>query len=156
MTLTAWRLVQARFATEAFSGEGARLYGGRWNHRGFRMVYTAGTLSLAALELLVHLEAPKRMAAYVQIPVQFEDTLCCTLERKALPPDWKAHPAPASTRDIGTEWLQTAVSAVLAVPSVIVPDETLFLLNPQHPDFPAIHIGSPAPFQVDPRLLRTN
>lgn len=155
MTLTAWRIVQAGFATDAFSGEGARLYSGRWNHRGFRMVYTAGTLSLAALELLVHLEAPKLMAAYSQIPVQFEDTLCHALDRNAWPPDWNESPASVSTKDIGTEWLQAAVSAVLAVPSVIVPDETLFLLNPQHPDFPAIRIGESTPFQFDPRLLKS-
>ncbi len=155
MTLTAWRIVQTAFVTSAFSGEGARLYSGRWNHRGERMVYTAGALSLAALELLVHLEAPKLMVSYLQIPIQFEDTLCRTLDRNSLPPDWQQSPAPGSMKDIGSEWLQSAVSAVLAVPSVIVPDEILFLLNPQHPDFPTIHIGEPAPFQFDPRLLKS-
>jgi RES domain-containing protein len=155
LTLTAWRIVQTAFVTDAFSGEGARLYSGRWNHRGERMVYTAGALSLAALELLVHLEVPKRLAAYLQIPIQFEDTLCRTLDRNSLPPDWMESPAPGSTKDIGSEWLQSAISAVLAVPSVIVPNESLFLLNPQHLDFPTIHIGVPVPFQFDPRLLKS-
>ena len=57
MSITAWRIVRARFADSAFDGEGARRYGGRWNSRGTRMVYTAGSQALAALEMLVHLDA---------------------------------------------------------------------------------------------------
>jgi len=147
-------MVQARLAEEAFSGEGARRYGGRWNHPGTRMVYTAGSASLAALELLVHLEAPHLLAAYVQIPVDFGDELCERMDLARLPADWTASPAPTSTKDLGTAWVRAGTAAVLVVPSALVPQESLFLLNPQHPDFPRIRTGRAAAFAFDRRMVK--
>jgi len=66
--LTVWRLVTARFADTAFSGDGARLYGGRWNRKGVPLVYAAGSQSLAMLEMLVQ-DEPLR-ARYVMIRVR--------------------------------------------------------------------------------------
>lgn len=102
MNITAWRIVQAKHVAKAFNGEGARLYGGRWNHQGTLVVYTAGTVSLATLEMLVHLETPQLLDAYVCIPAEFDAALCRKIDAAGLSPDWRDHPASASTRGIGT------------------------------------------------------
>ena len=152
-TATAWRIVKAMRAPQAFTGEGARRAGGRWNYPGTPMVYAAGSLALAALEVLVHLEGPQLLHSYVQIPVEFSQELCRRLDLDALPPDWAANPAPESTRSIGTEWCDSQESVVLAVPSVVVPDESVYLINPRHGGFPALQIGQPTSFRFDPRLI---
>ena len=152
--MTAWRIVQTQHAERAFSGEGARLYGGRWNHKGTSLVYTASSLALAALELLVHLEASQILEAYVGISVEFAEEQCHKLAPSRLPSDWASFPVPNSTRDIGTHWIRQGHSAVLAVPSVLVPVETNFLLNLQHPEFAKLKVGEPAAFHFDPRLMK--
>jgi len=150
MKLRAWRIVKAKHAATAFSGEGARLYGGRWNSPGVSLVYTSGTKALAALESLVHLNPPV-IFKYAAIPIEFDAALVEKVT--ALPADWNDMPAPPSTRAIGDLWAKQARSAVLELPSVIIPGESNFLLNPTHPDFKKIVIGKPEPFSFDPRLL---
>jgi RES domain-containing protein len=154
LTLTAWRIVQTQHAERALSGEGARLYGGRWNHKGTPLVYTASSLALAALELLVHLEIAQILEAYVGIAVEFAEEQCHTLAPSRLPADWASFPAPNATREIGTQWARQGHSAVLAVPSVLVPVEMNFLFNPQHPDFVKLKVGKPTAFHFDPRLMK--
>jgi RES domain-containing protein len=150
--MTAWRIVQARHLATAFSGEGAREYPGRWNERGTPVVYAAGSLSLAAMEMLVHLGNADLLGRYMSISVAFEERLCKQLDRASLPADWSSYPAPASTRAIGARWLGEASSLLLAVPSAIIPIETIFLINPRHPDFQKIDIGTASTFSFDPRL----
>ncbi|MBN1425285.1 RES domain-containing protein [Candidatus Fermentibacteria bacterium] len=152
--MTAWRIVQSRHAKAAFAGEGARLYPGRWNQRGIRMVYTAGSLSLAALEMLAHLGTPEFLSLYVSVPITFDESICLRVASADLPADWADDPPPASTRRLGTEWVRRRTSAVLAVPSAIVRVETNFLLNPAHSDFARIGIGGAAEFRFDPRLTK--
>jgi RES domain-containing protein len=118
------------------------------------MVYTAGSLSLAVIEMLVHLEATALLDLYVSIPLSFPRNLCKRLSLEDLPNDWTSDPAPMSTKDIGTSWLKSQESPVLAVPSSIVRIETCFLLNPCHPEFGRIEIGSAEEFRFDPRLLK--
>lgn len=154
MTLTAWRIVKRKLASEAFSGEGARLYGGRWNSPGVRMVYTAESRSLAALEILVHLESLELLSQYVVFEVSFDASLVTRIQEGNLPPDWQAEPAPSELRAIGDSWAASRASAVLQVPSAIIPSESLFLLNPLHKDFSKLAIGQPLPIRIDPRLLR--
>ena len=146
--------MQKKHAATAFNGEGARLFGGRWNGKGTPMVYTASTLSLAALEMLVHLESDQILQAYLCIPIEFGAALCQTLAQADLPTDWHVDPIPASTQDLGNRWVISAASVVLAVPSVLVPVEHNFLLNPQHPEFSKIKIGAAEVFHYDPRLLK--
>ena len=151
--LTVWRLVTARFVDTAFSGEGARRYSGRWNHRGVPVVYTAGSQSLAMLEMLVQ-DQPLR-ARYVVIPAEIPaDMKIERVDFDRLPPDWRDHPAPERLRTIGTEWAARLSSAVLAVPSAIVPAETNYLLNPKHPAFSKIVIGEPQELITDLRLIK--
>ncbi|MCB1228081.1 MAG: RES family NAD+ phosphorylase [Verrucomicrobiales bacterium] len=146
----AWRIVKEKHAATAFSGEGARLYGGRGNSAGKSVVYTSGSKALAALESLVHLNPPV-IFKYVAIPIEFDDTLVEKVTE--LPADWTEEPPPPATKDIGDLWVKEARSAVLELPSVIIPGEPNYLLNPAHPDFKKITIGMPEPFSFDPRLL---
>jgi RES domain-containing protein len=148
-----WRLVKEKHASTAFSGMGARLAGGRWNLAGDAAVYVSGTLSLAALELFVHL-GPRSTAAFglVGIPVEIPAQLIS--EPPSLPKNWRAQPPPSTTRILGSEWLRSGESCVLGVPSAIVPVENNFVLNPAHPDFSAIEIGEAQTFSFDPRMWK--
>lgn len=149
--VTAWRLVKERHASTAFSGEGAARSGGRWNSRGKQVVYASATQSLAVLESLVHLD-PAITFRYVIFRIEIPERLIEILPSKMLRSDWRSEPPSASTKQIGDRWLKEKRSAVLAIPSVLVPAETNFLLNPGHPDFKKIKIDKPVSFSIDPRL----
>ena len=148
----AWRIVKKAHAATAFSGEGARRFGGRWNSPGTPVVYTSGTLALAALEILVHLNPPVRLE-YVAIPFDFEDAWVQKLKLSDLPADWMEEPPPPSTQLLGDRWVKQARSAILELPSTIVRIEPNYLLNAAHPDFRKVRIGKAMPFAFDPRLL---
>jgi RES domain-containing protein len=150
--ITAWRIVKKRYSATAFDGEGARLNGGRWNSIGTRMIYTSGSLSLAILENLVHLNPPVTFA-YVAFRIDFADSILTTLKPTDLPPHWNAEPTTPATQHLGDQWIQQANTAILAVPSAIVPTETNYLLNPTHPAFKKIKIHKPMPYSWDQRLL---
>lgn len=117
------------------------------------MVYASGTLSLAALEILANLRRPDVLWEFVAIPATFDAALCLQLRPEELPSRWNGPAATRATRDLGTRWAQALASVALAVPSVVVPIETNYLLNPVHPDFGQVEIGSSEPFQLDPRLV---
>src|SRR3712207_468033 len=150
---TGWRFVKSRYASTAFDGEGARLYGGRWNSPGTRMVYTSSTISLAVLEVLVHLQEASILSSYSLISTGFDDALVERLDRSLLPDGWRSYPAPSELQRIGDEWVRRQRSAMLEVPSVIVERESNYLLNPTHPDFSSVVIGEPEPFTFGERLL---
>ena len=152
--ITAWRIVKKQNAAGAFDGEGARLFGGRWNSPGVPVVYLASTRALAALEMAVHLDRWTLLASFVLIPCDFEQRLVTTIDSSALPMDWRRNPPPLALAIIGDQWVDQAHSAVLAVPSALIEEETNFLLNPRHRDFFRIRIGSPQRFEFDPRLIK--
>jgi RES domain-containing protein len=150
---TAWWIVTARFVATAFSGEGARFYGGRWNPKGVPLVYTAESQALAVLEILVQ-DEPLR-ARYVVIPAHIPDDLTIEQVRiDQLPPDWRSPEARGELQKLGVAWVQRGISAVLAVPSAVISAETNYLLNPVHPDFARIKIGQPQELVIDLRLLK--
>ncbi len=154
MKLHSWRIVKNHYSEGAFSGEGARLYGGRWNSPGRPVVYTAGHASLAILEILAHLEFAAIISDYVLIRAEFDVALREAIEVENLPQDWRSYPAPQSLHEIGDRWLEEKRSAILSVPSVIVPIERLYLFNPLHADFNNINIGEPQAFPFDNRLRK--
>lgn len=148
-----WRLVGARFAPRAFDGGGARMFGGRWNSKGVEVVYAAGSLSLAALETLVHLDADTFPSEYVAIPAEIPDHLPTRrVDPTDLPAAWRQVQDQPALQAIGDEWVRQAQTAVLSVPSAVVPFESNFLLNPNHSDARRVQIGEPRPFSFDPRL----
>lgn len=149
----AWRIVKGRHAGSAFSGEGAASYGGRWNSRGVRMVYASATRSLAVLETLVHLN-PILVFRYVMFRIEFEDGMVACRRLEDLPEGWQAEPPGEVTRTQGDAWVRAGESVVLSVPSVLVPGEPNYLLNPAHPDFGRLRISPPERFAFDPRLRR--
>ena len=152
--LIVWRLVTARFVDTAFSGEGARRYGGRWNTKGVPLIYTAGSQSLGMLEMLVQ-DEPLR-ARYFVIPAEVPtDMKIDRVNFDLLPSDWRDHTALEQLRTVGTEWAMQLSSAVLAVPSAVVPAETNYLLNPKHPGFSRILIGKPQELITNLRLIKT-
>ena len=135
------------------SGDGAAISPGRWNRSGTRVVYASASLSLALLERLVHAERRilgARLASYrLTIPpsVRVED-----LRFDDLPGHWRAVPAPAETRTLGSRWAEARRCAVLRVPSAVVPVEFNYVLNPLHADFKRITVAGPEGFEFDPRL----
>lgn len=150
---TGWRIIKSRRARSAFDGEGARLYGGRWNSPWTRVVYVAGSVSLAVLEVLVHLGDVGVLSSYSLCAVEFENVLIESLDRSTLPADWRSYPAPSGLRGIGDAWVRDGISAVLEVPSAVVERESNYLINPEHPNFDFLKIGEPELFEFDPRLL---
>lgn len=154
MTVSAWRITKERYARTAFDGEGARRYGGRWNHPGTRLIYTAQSQALAVLEVLVHLDSPELLKKYVLLEVSIEQSLVHDLDVSLLPRNWRAEPTPAKVRAIGEDWVSSGTSVVLRVPGTLVPGESNFLLNPQHPDFDRLRTAAPVPFEFDRRFTR--
>ena len=148
----AWRIVKERHATSAFSGDGAAKTGGRWNSRGVPVVYASSTRALAALEILVHLNPPVAFN-FCAFSMQFDRELVEKISRNQLPEDWRIEPPGPSTKIIGDLWVGEARSAVLELPSVIIPGESNYLFNPAHPGFRRVSIGKPEGFTIDPRLL---
>ena len=149
--ITAWRITKTRHAATAFDGEGAKIEGGRWNSPGLPVVYVAETAALAALEMLVYIDA-SILPPYVLIPCTFKEALVMNLDRGQLPPNWQSSPAPPELQQLGDAWLKSGSSAILKVPSAVIEIESNYLLNPAHPDFAGIEIGAPSPFDFDLRL----
>ena len=152
MNLTAWRITKHKHVRSAFTGEGARLFGGRWNSPGTPIIYVAQSQSLAVLEVLVHLDSAAILEEYVLLRVDFEQSMVRDLNRSAVPSFWRADPPPVETQPIGDEWSAAGTSVDLRVPSTLVPGESNFLLNPQHPNFKKLKIFEPQSFRFDPRL----
>lgn len=149
----AWRIVKAKHVASAFSGEGASKTGGRWNSRGVAVVYASGSQSLAVLETLVHVHPAVRFR-YKLFRLDIDDAHVERIPRDAMPSNWQIEPSGLQTKQLGDTWVRAARSPVLAVPSVIIPDEWNYVLNPSHPGFSKIAIGAPTDFAFDPRLLK--
>lgn len=146
-----WRIDREIYRATTFSGEGARLYGSRWNSKGVSVVYTAEHRSLAMLEILVHLRKPKDYELY---SVKFDESLVQELGAQNLPRNWDVEPPTSDTQDLGDNWVMSASSAVLSVPSAVVPEERNYILNPRHPDFNLVQVAGSFPGYFDPRLRR--
>jgi len=138
------------------SGEGARLHGGRWNHRGTAVIYTSETRSLATVELLVHVSlsfAPTDLKmATIEVP---DEPAPEVVDVAALPPNWRGFPAPPELADLGTSWVRSGRSLLLRVPSAVVEHEHNILINPAHPDIARIALAGVEDFLLDRRLART-
>ena len=153
MEVYAYRLVKRKYQDTAFDGEGARLYGGRWNSPGRACVYVASSESLALLEIMVHLESYRLLDAYALLRLTLPTVSILSVGVEDLPDNWQEAPAPAETADLGDGWLTSGQSLALALPSVVVPREFNYMLNPGHPLFdPIVAAAEPLPFKPDPRL----
>ncbi|MAZ77991.1 MAG: hypothetical protein CMF39_04875 [Legionellaceae bacterium] len=152
MTATIWRIVKAKHAASAFDGEGARLFGGRWNSPGTPVVYCSDSLALAALETFVHLDDWQTAFELVAIPIILPAKVSVTqLNNHELNTLLKQK----DRQTIGNQWANDKKSCLLRVPSTIIPQEDNIIINPLHSDFKQINIGTPQPFSFDTRLVKT-
>lgn len=153
MRLSAWRIVKKKRLATALTGKGASLYPGRWNGLGVPVVYCAGSISLAVLELLVNMESAPRTPEYQLLELRFDESLMTILDERRLPRNWRRDPAPRALQLIGNRWVHRGTSAVLCVPSAIT-GEPNYLLNPAHKDYGKIAVARPRSFRLDARLVR--
>lgn len=151
--ITAWRIVQAQWAERAFDGEGARLYGGRWNPAGLPVIYLADTRALAALETLVHAESSMHQAVYMRFEVSFPKQLVESADMSELGTALTSPMISPATQEFGRDWHTRSAQPVLEVRSAIIPEEPNYILNPKHPKFDRIKIGKAEAFAFDPRLI---
>lgn len=148
------RFVPENQAATPFDGEGARLYGGRWNSVGMPMVYASEHQSLAALEVRVHIDRTRMRMLYKCFAFQFDEQLMEVFPIRALPKDWRQEPPPPSLQLLGDNWVKSGSSVILAVPSVVIPNELNYLINPKHADFAKLKIENPTDFAFDQRLFQ--
>ena len=150
-----WRICRARYAAEAYSGEGARLYGGRWNSKGLPVIYSSTSLALAVVETFVNLEPKLLPDDLVSIQAELPDTVPAEcLEAKALPAHWYKARGEA-LRHFGDEWIRAQKTAALYVPSAAIRGDWNVLLNPAHADFRKLKAQKPLPFEFDLRMFRS-
>ena len=149
-----WRLSKAKFAESSFSGEGAKLFEGRWNFAGVPMVYTSTSLALAAMEFFVHLEpgdAPSDLVCgRADIP---DDLQREKMDIRKLPAGWRQ----LDNQDLqrwGSDWARSKRSVALEVPSAVVEGEWNVLLNPAHPGFHKIKVAPAKTFHYDERMFK--
>lgn len=148
-----WRVTRKAHAEQPLSGEGARRYGGRWNHIGVAVVYASQSLSLAVLEYLVNLPITDLPGDLVSIQIEIPNDLPrAEITIKELPDNWRTYPSVEELRDIGTGWARTAAAPILVVPSVVIPSEFNYLVNPAHPLSDGIKTVSVDGFALDTRL----
>jgi RES domain-containing protein len=143
--MVAWRLAKA--AHSQLDGAGGLHGPGRWNHKVYPIVYSAASVSLAALELRVHLKTPPLDYVLMEIWIPGDVPV---LPEDSLPENWQDHLE--STRNLGSEWLRSRSSVALSVPSAVVPFDRNYLLNPAHPDFPLVRVSEIRSFRFDLRL----
>ncbi len=149
-----WRLVKTRYAATPFDGEGARLYGARWNSPGDRVAYASRNSAVGVLEVLVHMTGGGRLPGYSVVSASLRGRLIEVIAPTDLPGYWDSSPVPREVQAVGDAWLACRRSLALQVPSALVRDSYNLLINPEHDDFGRLTVISSEPFDFDRRLLR--
>lgn len=149
-----YRIAKSQYIND-LTGIGAKTVGGRWNFKGIAVLYSSSSISLSMLECLAHFPmafAPKDMAiATINIP---EDCKIKEIKLSDLPSNWRAIPSPKRLKEIGYHWVKEQKALVLKVPSIIVPQEYNYIINPFHKDSKAITLKSVNDFSFDERVLK--
>ncbi|AKK24584.1 RES family NAD+ phosphorylase [Pandoraea oxalativorans] len=143
-----------RYRADDLSGTGAAVAGGRWNPVGMPALYTSLNASTAVLEVRVHASGFVPAANLFLVEVDVADALIDKGYEPVLPPDWNQLTIPASTIEIGRQWLTQANSVAMKVRSVVCPADWNVILNPLHPDFRKVKVSRQEPFTLDSRLFR--
>lgn len=152
--ISAYRLVQRKWLAQAFNGEGAKLNGGRWNSIGVPCVYATSSESLSILEVLVHTSNSAILKQYALLKFEFDDNDLMQISTEDLPSNWQTLPAPEETAILGDDWIASKQCLALAIPSVIVPRESNYLINIDHPSFNALlNTVQELDFNFDERLF---
>lgn len=156
--MRAWRIATdtLSYTSEDLSGAGAKATGGRWNSQGKALLYCASSMALATLESVVHLSAGGLPLNRYLVELDIPDEVWKKRQQLSLhsaPIGWDALPAGMVSVQTGDAWLASQASAVLAVPSIIVPEELNVLINPLHPDSRMITAKKIRKWLYDPRLI---
>lgn len=153
--INAWRVVKTKHQKTAFSGDGSAFADGRWHQQMVPMVYCSESLALAALETFVHIGKEGKHIRYRSFKLHIPPKCILQVENfSPLPKGWRKQPPMAAIKKIGTQWIQSQKSVVLSVPSVIIPSERNYLLNPFHPSFSEITTGESSPLGFDARMWK--
>ena len=126
-----YRLAKAKFAKD-LKGEGARLYGGRWNHPGVPCIYTSASRALALLEYTVNININDIPRALSMVTINIPDDDIKIITKARLPGNWMDKPVPEETKNFGSALFKASGQLVIQIPSVVIPDEFNYLLNPLH------------------------
>lgn len=146
-----YRIGRIKYAND-LTGEGARLNGGRWNHKLTPCIYTSGSRSLAVLEYTVNVNIDDIPRALSITTIEIKESDILELTIPDLPGDWRISPASTSTKDFGTNLLKGHSYSVIKIPSVIIPAEYNYLLNPLHKKSSAFKIKNVEDFIYDERI----
>ena len=149
-----WRVCRARFAGEAFSGEGARRFGGRWNSRGVPMVYASSSLALAAIEMFIHLEPNQQPDDLVSIAAALPEGEPARAHGTGPIASGMVGGRFEPLRAIGDKWIREKSSLAIWVPSAALRTEWNVLVNPLHPAIAEIRVEEPQAFHFDARMFR--
>ena len=149
--MIAWRICKKDYAEDPLSGMGGVYAAGRWNRRGKRILYAAGSPELCQLEILVNVGQWELFEHYTLVKLEIKEQAIIRLDPEALASDWRSNSV--DTRDIGSQWLHDGVSVALEIPSVLTNYQNNYLLNPQHPDFATnVELVTQEAFMFDSRL----
>jgi len=154
MKLTVFRIAKQQHLND-LSGEGARLFGGRWNKRGTHMLYTSESLSLSVLELLVHADYQFIPQDFGYLQLEISDTTIISQVKPAiLKQNWRHNPPLSFTQDYGSKWISSNKNLVLKVPSAVLPMTFNYLINPMHPDFESVKVIKKGVLELDSRIVK--
>ena len=148
-----WRIAHRKYALDRHCS-GAAMYGGRWNPIGLPALYCGGTIAITSLEKLVHLGTtpwPPLVLVAVDLP---DASAVYAPDTEVLPDGWDALPLSTTAQSFGGDWLRRGDTLTMKIPSVIVPEEANFVINPLHPDYPQVQLTALRPFSFDRRLAK--
>ena len=149
-----YRVTKKEFVKD-LSGEGARLYGGRWNKKGHPMLYFSQHLSLCVLEMLTRIDFEFLSDDYAFIEVEIADKLIIPSERiTSISKNWRADPPTFATQEFGSKWLASEANFALSVPSAVLPNELNVLVNPNHKLISKLKITNSGKLDLDPRVVK--
>lgn len=149
-----YRICRAEHVATALTGIGAASYPGRWNSKGVHLVYTAGSHSLALLEMLVHVNTLRDVPANLRLlSYDLPDACVHDLDPSLWPAGWDQLPYSQAVRRVGDDFIRAGAHLALRVPSAIVPGEYNVLINPRHADIGRVTEASNVSLSPDPRLF---
>ena len=146
-----YRISKTMYAKD-LNGVGARKYGARWNQPGYECLYTSESRALALLEFTVNTNINDIPRALSIVTIDLGKAGMQELKEAQLPGDWRAFPAPASTKKFGTLLLKAAKAAIIKIPSAIIPNEFNYILNPLHTKHKSFKIIDIADYAYDLRI----
>lgn len=152
--MVVYRISDCRYIDD-LSGKGAALYGGRWNSKDTYILYTAQSASLSLLEAVVHLGKMPH-AGFCMATIEIPDDILSPLRPEVLPADWSSNPGPDALKQIGDRFIRDGRFLALPVPSVIMPEEYNYLLNPAHPLFKSVRLRNVKPLNIDERIIKAS